>query len=116
MHVTINGETRPISAPQSVKVLLETLGLDSRKVAVELNREIVPRSAYDATAVADGDALEIVHFIGGGADGATAVSPADTFELAGRRYTSRLLVGTGKYKDFEETSRAIEASGAEIVT
>jgi thiazole synthase len=116
MHVTINGETRPIANPQSVKVLLESLGLDTRKVAVELNREIVPRSAYDATAVGDGDALEIVHFIGGGADGAGAVSPADTFELAGRRYSSRLLVGTGKYKDFEETARAIEASGAEIVT
>ncbi len=116
MQVTINGEPRPFSAPQSVKVLLEGLGLDSRKVAVELNREIVPRSAYDATPVSDGDRLEIVHFIGGGADGAGAVSPDDTLELAGRRYASRLLVGTGKYKDFEETARAIEASGAEIVT
>lgn len=116
MQVTINGESRPFAAPQSVKALLQTLGLDARKVAVELNREIVPRSAYDATAVADGDALEIVHFIGGGADGASVLNPADTFELAGRRFTSRLLVGTGKYKDFEETARAIEASGAEIVT
>jgi thiazole synthase len=42
--------------------------------------------------------------------------PADTFSLAGRDYTSRLLVGTGKYKDFEETRQAIDASGAEIVT
>ena len=116
MQVTINGESRPFSAPQSVEALLQTLGLDARKVAVELNREIVPRSAYDATAVADGDALEIVHFIGGGADGTSAISPADSFELAGQRFTSRLLVGTGKYKDFEETARAIEASGAEIVT
>src|SRR6185436_10672078 len=40
----------------------------------------------------------------------------DTFEVAGKRFTSRLLVGTGKYKDFEETARAIAASGAEIVT
>ena len=40
----------------------------------------------------------------------------DIFELAGRRYQSRLLVGTGKYKDLEETRLAIEASGAEIVT
>ena len=43
-------------------------------------------------------------------------SPADTFELAGRTYTSRLIVGTGKYADFGETRRAVEASGAEIVT
>lgn len=41
---------------------------------------------------------------------------SDSFVVAGRRFTSRLLVGTGKYKDFEETARAIEASGAEIVT
>jgi thiazole synthase len=41
---------------------------------------------------------------------------SDTFDVAGRVYNSRLLVGTGKYKDFEETARAIEASGAEIVT
>ena len=116
MQVTINGETRPFAAPQSIHALLQSLGLDARKVAVELNREIVPRSAYDATAVADGDALEIVHFIGGGADGAGVVNPSDSFELAGQRFTSRLLVGTGKYKDFTETARAIEASGAEIVT
>ncbi|HVM95250.1 MAG TPA: thiazole synthase [Candidatus Acidoferrales bacterium] len=41
---------------------------------------------------------------------------ADTFELAGKKYTSRLIVGTGKYRDFDETRRAVEASGAEIVT
>ena len=41
---------------------------------------------------------------------------ADTFELAGRTYTSRLIVGTGKYRDFEETRKAVELSGAEIVT
>ncbi len=47
---------------------------------------------------------------------APAVSQDDAFEVAGRRFTSRLLVGTGKYKDFDETARAIAASGAEIVT
>ena len=116
MQVIINGEARPLSQPQTVKALLESLGLDVRKVAVELNREIVPRSAYEAVPVADGDRLEIVHFIGGGADGAGAPLPADPLEIAGHRYNARLLVGTGKYKDFEETARAIEASGAEIVT
>ncbi|MFN4284209.1 MAG: sulfur carrier protein ThiS [Alphaproteobacteria bacterium] len=120
MQVTINGEARALAAPQSVQALLAELGLDTRKVAVELNLEIVPRSAYDATKVGDGDKLEIVHFIGGGApDGASQAAPGeagDGFTVAGKRYTSRLLVGTGKYKDFEETARAIKASGAEIVT
>lgn len=46
--------------------LLETLGLDRRKVAVERNEAIVSRSAYDQTAIEDGDQFEIVHFIGGG--------------------------------------------------
>jgi len=46
----------------------------------------------------------------------TKSAPQDYFEVAGRRFTSRLLVGTGKYKDFEETAEAIAASGAEIVT
>jgi thiazole synthase len=54
------------------------------------------------------DKLEIVQAIGGGQD--------DSFLIAGKRYQSRLLVGTGKYKDLEETRLAIEASGAEIVT
>jgi thiazole synthase len=117
MQVTINGEPRPLAAPQSVQALLDTLGLDTRKVAVELNLEIVPRSAYGATQVGDGDKMEIVHFIGGGApDGAAPDATDDGFTVAGKRYTSRLLVGTGKYKDFEETARAIAASGAEIVT
>jgi thiazole synthase len=116
MQVTINGEARPLAAPQSVQALLDTLGLDTRKVAVELNLEIVPRSAYGQTQLGDGDKLEIVHFIGGGAPDGAATAADDGFTVAGKRYSSRLLVGTGKYKDFEETARAIAASGAEIVT
>jgi thiazole synthase len=101
--------------------LLADCGLDPRKVAVERNLEIVPRSGYDAEMVGDGDRIEIVHFIGGGAPdtapaAAQPVVDDDPLIVAGRRYRSRLLVGTGKYKNFEETARAIEASGAEIVT
>jgi thiazole synthase len=116
MHVTINGESRDVSEARSVEGLLSDLGLDARKVAVELNLEIVPKSAYGRTSVRDGDRLEIVHFIGGGADGGHSGVAEDTWTIAGKSYRSRLLVGTGKYKDFEETARAIEASGAEIVT
>ncbi len=111
MKLLVNGEEREFVAPLSVDQMLDRLGLDPRKVAVERNLEIVPKSAYGSVALGDGDRLEIVHFIGGG-DGVND----DGFEVAGRRFRSRLLVGTGKYKDFEETARAIEASGAEIVT
>jgi thiazole synthase len=122
MHVTINGEAKTLTRRLTVSQLLADCGLDARKVAVERNLEIVPRSGYDAELVNDGDRIEIVHFIGGGAPdtapaaAAQPVSDDDPLIVAGRRYRSRLLVGTGKYKDFEATARAIEASGAEIVT
>jgi thiamine biosynthesis protein ThiS len=66
MNLTVNGETRAMEGAPSVAVLVAALGLDGRKVAVERNLEIVPRSAYDATQLEDGDRIEIVHFIGGG--------------------------------------------------
>ena len=66
MQVTINGESRDLAAGKTVADLLRELGIDGRKVAVERNLEIVPKSAFNATEVADGDRLEIVHFIGGG--------------------------------------------------
>ena len=66
MTLTINGEQRAFGGGSSVAALVAELGLDARKVAVERNLEIVPRSAYGQTALADGDRIEIVHFIGGG--------------------------------------------------
>jgi thiazole synthase len=110
MNITLNGEPKSLAQPVTVSEMLKQLGLESGKVAVERNLEIVPKSAFTSTQLLDGDRIEIVHFIGGGSDA------ADTFVVAGKSYQSRLLVGTGKYKDFEETARAIEASGAEIVT
>ncbi|MGE0668645.1 MAG: sulfur carrier protein ThiS [Sphingomonadales bacterium] len=111
IHVTINGENRQFAAPIPLNNLLSELGIDPRKVALERNLEIVPRSTYGDVLVGDGDRLEIVHFIGGGKDDAD-----EGFVVAGRKFTSRLIVGTGKYKDFDETRDAIDASGAEIVT
>jgi thiamine biosynthesis protein ThiS len=64
--VTINGETRRVPGPGSLLQLLEHLGLDPRTVVVELNREIVRRPRLGETGVADGDAIELVHFVGGG--------------------------------------------------
>ena len=67
MSIIVNGEERSLSESQTVKQLIETLGLDGRKVAVERNMEIVPKSQYNNILLGDGDRLEIVHFIGGGA-------------------------------------------------
>ena len=62
----VNGEPHAIDLPLSVAVLMARLGLDPRKVAIERNQAIVPRSTYAETWLASGDQIEIVHFIGGG--------------------------------------------------
>ncbi len=66
MKVQINGEMRDFEAPMSVLQLLTVMNLPSQKIAVELNLEIVPKSAYHSQMVAASDRIEIVHFIGGG--------------------------------------------------
>jgi len=117
MQVTINGELRSFDAVLTVEQLLGEMGVDSRKVAVEKNLEIVTKSAYGDTSLNDGDKLEIVHFIGGGGpDSADATADDDVLIVAGRRLTSRLIVGTGKYADYEQNRLAVEASGADMVT
>ena len=66
LNLIVNGEALTAPPDCSVAGLLEHLGLDRRKVAVERNAEIVPRSTYERASLACGDRLEIVHFIGGG--------------------------------------------------
>ena len=66
MNLTVNGEPRTFEPLANLSALVSALGLDGRKVAIERNLEIVPRSAYLKTALCDGDRIEIVHFIGGG--------------------------------------------------
>ncbi len=66
MRLTINGEERNFEQVLDIAGLVGALGLDSRKVAVERNLEIVPRSTYAQVLLADGDRLEIVQFVGGG--------------------------------------------------
>ncbi len=65
MRLVINGEERNLAAA-TLEALIEILGMKSDRVAVELNREIVPREGWSATELKDGDRLEIVHFVGGG--------------------------------------------------
>ena len=116
LHLTVNGDARELAGPLTVAEFLRDIGLDARNVAVERNLEIVPKSRYADTELANDDRLEIVHFIGGGLPDDSPVPVPDSFCIAGRTFHSRLLVGTGKYKDFEQNARALEASGAEIVT
>ena len=65
MKVTINGEEHTVRA-STLGALIDELGLDRRKIAVELNFSIVPRSLHGETPISDGDRLELVQFVGGG--------------------------------------------------
>ncbi|EQB10987.1 sulfur carrier protein ThiS [Sphingobium lactosutens] len=111
ISIRINGEHRRVREGLTLAELASELGFTPEKVAVERNLEVVPRSTLKDVTVEDGDELEIVHFVGGG-DGAGE----DGWSVAGKAFTSRLIVGTGKYKNFEQNAAAVAASGAQIVT
>ena len=114
ISIKVNGEHRRIFAGSSFADLANELGLDPAKCAVERNLAIVPRSTLANVQVEDGDDIEIVTFVGGGNHDDS--SPGDRWTVADRTFRSRLIVGTGKYKDFEQNAAAVAASGAEIVT
>jgi thiazole synthase len=116
LNLRINGERRQLAGPLSVDQLLVQLGLDPAKIAVERNCEIVRRSTYRTVELGEGDQLEIVHFIGGGNTPVIDLPVDKPLVIAGRTYSSRLIVGTGKYKSYAENAAAVEEAGAEIVT
>lgn len=66
MRLRINGEDKDVAEGMTVADLVASLGLAGRRVAVEYNRDVLPAAAWAARALADGDELEIVHFVGGG--------------------------------------------------
>jgi thiamine biosynthesis protein ThiS len=66
LRVTVNDAPRDLEPGATVADLVAALGLGARRIAVELNRAVVPRAEYGATSLRDGDAVEIIHFVGGG--------------------------------------------------
>ncbi|MFP4054029.1 MAG: sulfur carrier protein ThiS [Phycisphaerae bacterium] len=66
MRITVNGEPRDIAADSSIATLLQVMQLEPTRVAVEHNRQLVPRSLHAETRLQDGDTLEIVTLVGGG--------------------------------------------------
>jgi thiazole synthase len=109
MTVDLNG--RPVELPEgaTVAAAVELSGAapEGRGVAVAVEGEVVPRSEWEATALAEGQSVEVLAAIQGGADG---------FDLGGRTWGSRLIVGSGGFRSLEQMEQALLASGTEIVT
>lgn len=118
LSISVNGETRTVPAASTVASLIASMGIDPARVAVERNHDVVPRKTWSDVALAEGDRLELVAFIGGGSDSTpgAGADADDALVIAGRRFQSRLLVGTGKYSSIEVGREAIRRTGADIVT
>ncbi|HEV3204655.1 MAG TPA: sulfur carrier protein ThiS [Gemmataceae bacterium] len=115
IKVTINGEKRTIPNVLSVADLIRQLGYEDRKVAVEINRAVVPRARHPEFHLSDGDDVEIVRMVGGGSE--TQEAPAENSLRIGKfTFRSRLITGTGKYATYDLMSACLAASGCEVTT
>jgi thiazole synthase len=109
MTVELNGSRVELPDGATVATAIELSGAapEGRGVAVAVDGEVVPRSEWEATSLSDGQSVEVLAAIQGGADG---------FELGGRSWGSRLIVGSGGFRSLEQMEQALIASGTEIVT
>ncbi|MBL8867110.1 MAG: sulfur carrier protein ThiS [Planctomycetia bacterium] len=113
--ITVNAERRSFAQPLTVANLLVELGRDPKKLAVEVNLNVVPRAEHPTTELRDGDAVEIVTLVGGGSP---ALDPPMDKPLKVGKFTfrSRLFTGTGKYASHELMQQCMDASGCEVTT
>src|SRR5438067_3706242 len=115
LTLTVNGEQRTLPAALTVADLLERLGVNRRRVAVEVNREVVPAAEHARRVLADRDEIEIVAPVGGGSG--AGQPPADKPLVIGKfSFASRLITGTGKYATYELMRDCLDASGCEVTT
>ena len=110
MNVELNGESVALPEGSFVTEAVEASGAsgDQRGLAVAIDGEVVPRSEWGRTLLREGQKVEVLAAIQGGAEGG--------FELGGRSWGSRLIVGTGGFRSLEQMEEALIASGTEIVT
>jgi thiazole synthase len=122
VRVALNGEDAILPDAATVADAVQATGIDDgrRGVAVAVDGEVVPRGEWDDSALSDGQSVEVVVAIQGGAPAEERASgtpgPGEGFELGGRRWDSRLIVGTGGFRSLEQMEQALIASGTEIVT
>ena len=108
--IQLNGKKVVIKSNYSIFDLLKKYNLSDKKVAIEYNGKIIQRVNYKKKFLRNNDKIEVVTFIG------VVKLKKDIFKVAGNSLGSRLIVGTGKYKNFSETAQAVKASGASMVT
>jgi thiazole synthase len=112
MRIELNGEARELQEGAMLDLAVRESGAEgARGVAVALDGEVVPRSEWERTPLREGQAVEVLAAIQGGAPEAE-----DDWELGGRRWTSRLIAGTGGFRSLEQMEAALAAAGTEIVT
>jgi thiazole synthase len=114
--LTLNGEACSLPAPLTVAGLLEHLGHDRRRVAVEVNQAVVPASRHAEHVLQAGDQVEIVTLVGGGAGDVDGVPDDKPLLIGPYRFRSRLFTGTGKYSTYEAMRSCLAASGCEVTT
>jgi thiazole synthase len=115
MMVEVNGQAKRIDEKVTVADLLSDLGVREERIAVEVNLRVLDRGDYTGTFLREGDKVEIITFVGGGGESMKPMQD-DPLVIGGIKLHSRLIIGTGKFKDFEQTRKALEISGAEMVT
>ena len=110
MRIELNGERVELPDGATVATAIDASGAagDQRGVAVAVDGEVIPKSEWETTALSEGQEIEVLAAIQGGAE--------DGFELGERRWGSRLIVGTGGFRSLEQMEEALLASGTEIVT
>jgi thiazole synthase len=115
LQITLNGEPRMLAAPVTIAEFLEQVGYDRLRIAVEINRDVVPHSLHSDRRLQNGDAIEVVTLVQGGA--ADEHAPADKSLIIGKfAFHSRLITGTGKYASYELMRECLAASGCEVTT
>jgi thiazole synthase len=109
MRVELNGEARELPVGATLELAVRESGAepDARGIAAALDGEVIPRGEWPATELREDQRVEVLAAIQGG---------ADAWELGGRKWSSRLIAGTGGFRSLDQMESALAASGAEIVT
>jgi thiazole synthase len=113
---TLNGEPRTAVPGQSLAALLSELKVDQRRVAVEVNEELVPRNQHEAVKINPGDRIEIVTLVGGGSGNDDTEFYEPPLQVGSFTLRSRLIAGSGKYASYELMQRCHELCGCHALT